>query len=169
MFLPELCCICYTVTIPRMDGNRLYFKYPENSTPEGPFNLCDPCMDAMRNKLDNASPGRFDILYDESKRVVFSIEREVPFTRQQADGIISMMATRNLLQVAYSTEVLPELMKKARLWMKYPHRPIAFRIDLSDIESTLAVFEKACNAEPAVQDANTTRAPSPTCISYFLQ
>lgn len=169
MFLPELCCICQSVTIPRMDGNRLYFKYPENPTPEGPFLLCDACMEAMRDKLDNASPGRFDVLYDESKRITFGIDREVPFTREQADRIISWVASRNILQLAYSLDVLPELMRKARLRMNRPHRPTAFRIDLSDIESTLAVFEKACNAEPAVQDANTTRAPSPTCISYFLQ
>lgn len=169
MFLPELCPLCKTVIVPTMDGNRLYFKFPEDSNPLGPYNVCESCMEEVRNKLDGASPGRFDILYDGTKRIVFSIDRKIPFTREQVEEIISLMASRSHHRGVYSAEVLPELKKKANQWLQNYYKPIVSGLRRARIECTLAVSHTACNEEPASQDEKTTQAPSPTCTSDFLQ
>lgn len=155
--------------MPTMDGNRLYFKFPECSTPNGPFNVCDPCMENLRKKLDDASPGRYDRLYDESQRIAFSIDRPIPFSRNQAIEIVNLVANRNFLQVAYSMNVLPELVKKTKLRNRLLHKPIPFCLAKEDSERTLAESDKACTSEPASHDARTTLAQSSTCTSDFLQ
>lgn len=168
MFLPELCPICKMSMTPSQHPNLLYFKYPEEDKARGPFVTCDACILELEVRLQKACPGRADTLYDGNRRVVFSIEQPVPFTREDVDSIIKEKKLRDKYRLIFLEEILPKLKKRA---MRFALRRRSIRADIKrggTLNNEVGTGSK-CNPEPAFQDDCTTPVPSPICTSFFLQ
>lgn len=155
LFFPEICPICKGAFTPVPPLNLLYFKLPENDRPEGPFVVCDYCMQVdLRGRLEDASPGRFDIMPDGNMRIAFSLERKAAFTRKELEEMkeYDLLACNTRLE--FLSSVLPELKKRTRhLRIRLLCKPIPFDTlrdsDLQDNDCTSAEFGSPCSPTPS--------------------
>jgi hypothetical protein len=155
LYFPEICPICQRSFTPCPPLSLLYFKLPDKDRPENPFVVCDPCMqNDLRARLEDASPGRYDIQLDGTNRIAFSLERKPPFTRKDLEEMKEFDILANNTRLEFLSYVLPELKKRTRqLRIRPLCKPIPFDMlrdsDLQDNGCTSVESGSPCSPTPS--------------------
>lgn len=147
MFFITPCSYCFAV-LPITDGtnNILYINNPNSGDNFGPFYICERCYDTCCDMV--CSSGRCDVLVNNWKRVVLSVQDHPVLTTFQAENIVQYIRKLSI------TLLHRRVMMKELLETRTSNRQRRFRRIFQPVRENSG-YESEVDTVPAERDCTS--------------